>query len=219
MNPLRNIKKLANNVVRLCILLSAVWIVGVSTLYFIEIYYHGSRLVPTESFNEVSTVYSARYDLFHDYYDWNTKTFSDWELVANADPEELTGIGTTFRVCILHPGFSVVGFLKLIFIPMLLGWLLALIIYSFIWKYRKEILLRVLEKIEKMDPLFKLLVLLGTMGSYLILYLLGFSHLSALCFFGLVLVVVPLSCLLIKKTLYGLVYVVIKAIKDAKSTF
>jgi len=192
------------------ILLSIVWTALASTFYFVETNFHGAVLVPTESVDKIYTVYSTRYDFLHDLFNWDTKEFSTW--TVEVDPEGLDRVGQAWKVCILKPTFNLSGYLKLILMPILITWLMVLGINIFIWPYRRETAAEVARRFETTDPVVKFFVGLGIIASYPILWFLGLPDVPTLIIVALGLA----GWFLIKKAAYGLVYVVTKAIKDAK---
>lgn len=213
MNLVKVIKKI-NNPLKLCSLVAITWLLSATVLYFWELNFHGKAMVPTESVNGIYTVYSTNHDLFHDSFSWTKMRFESMELL-NDDLVAPKKTGEKWQWCILEPSFNLLGFLKLLLIPLLYIFPFFLIVQFFIWDDRKYILDRVKQYISQINPIAKLMILLSCTALCLSVYL-DFLSEFTLVLLTLAFVFIPMVWFVLKKVLGGLVYTIVKAIKDAK---
>lgn len=213
MNPVKVIKKI-NNPLKLCFLVAATWLLLSTVLYFVELKFHGKILTSTESVNGVYTVYSTSHNLFHDSFSWTKMRFETMKLL-NDDPVDPKETGEKWQWCILEPSFNLLGFLKLLLIPLLYIISLFFIIHFFIWDDRKYILDRVKQYVNQINPIAKLMILLSCAVLCLSVYLDILSE-SILVLLILAFIFVPMVWFILKKALGGLAYTIVKAINDAK---
>ena len=160
----------------------------------------------------------ARYNCYgskyiHDAFVW----VKDVQFTNNAHEEaKKRGKDFPYKFVFLKPTFSLLKYLKLVFLPVFIGWLLLSIISIFVWPYRRVFLDRIAKKMDAIDSLLKFIIALGITLSCFIMHILGFSLEAILAILCFILLIVPISWFLFKRALYEIVYLITKAIEDAK---
>lgn len=134
------------------IILSVAWAVGISVIYFDEIANHPSY---------VSNYDHYFYSAFHNSFEWE----KDIEATNKAHED----MDFSYDYFLIKPIFNLFGYLKLILLPIIMGWLLAFISNIIVWKRRREILSMITERIHRISPI-KAFIAIMLMISYLILY-------------------------------------------------
>lgn len=136
-----------------------------------------------------------------------------WELVSKADVKKNDEDSNDKSWITKTPVFSLLGYLKLVLFPILIGWLAIVATNILILPYRRDIWATVKTKFEDIDPIARAFIFLTLMGSCLV------HALSVDYMFMLIAIVIGIcfvGWILLKKALYQLVYLVTRAIEDAR---
>lgn len=146
--------------------------------------------------------YASHYDL-HDYFEWHdengNKSKIKW-IIVDPPPKDVLNPYNQ----ILQPKLSLGGFIKFVFSPIILGWLVIAAIYIAIWRRNWAI-----DMLNTTNIIAIIYILAAT---FILKVQLGFDFIESIC----VSIIPFLVWFLLKKIIYGLIYTAAKAIEDAK---
>lgn len=193
-----------NKKIRLVALLSLIYCISISFYYIDELRNHLSYL---------SCYHGILYNFTHDSFEW----IYDIEGTNKAHEDAIKrGNDFSYNYVFLKPVFNIAGYLKLIFLPLSMVWVLLLLVVSFWRRNGKCIKDFVSPMFYSMDPILRFSVLILIVGCPLSIYLLGCPYEFNILVFILIFIFMPAVWFIVKKTLVDLIYLIAKAINDAK---